>query len=119
MARLRIRLENEATIDDVEEALYQIIQWPVNEIPLNEILKIMDFLGVEQPVGRKGGTGSVVRFRHCLLEGHPNFTQGYFKIHIIHGGKLQRKIRKRDYVTYLIPPLLEIIKRKREESESK
>ncbi len=97
--------------------LYEIKNLPDNEVLLNDILKITDLLGVEQPSGRKGGTGSTVRFQHYLLEGYKHWYQGYFKIDLIHGGKSQRKIQKSNYVKYLMPPLLEIIKKKREEGE--
>lgn len=119
MAKFKFRSNENTTIDDAEKALYNLKKLSGNEIPLNEVLKILRFLGVEELKGRKSGTGSVVRFRHHLLVGYQHFYQGYFKVDLIHGGKSMKKIRKKNFVNYLFPTTLEIIRRIREEGETK
>ncbi len=119
MAKFKFRIDENTTIDDAEEALYKLKKLSGNEIPLNDVLKILRFLGVEEPKGRKSGTGSVVRFRHHLLEDHPYYYQGYFTIHTMHGSKSKKKIRKNNFVKYILPPALEIIRKIREKDESK
>ena len=119
MSKFKFKVTDNTTIDDVECELEKLKNLDVQEMPLNHILKITDFLSVEKLRGRAGGTGSSVRFRHSYLEHYKHYHQGYFKIDLIHTGKAERIIGKRDFVRYLLPPLLEIIKIKREKGEMK
>lgn len=117
MAKFKFRITEDTCLEDVERALKELATLPSNEILLNDLSKIFDFLGVEQPSGRKGGTGSIIRFRHALLENDPRYHEGKFSVHVIHGGKDQKKIRKVNYIRYTMPTLKEIIRRKKEEGE--
>ena len=106
MTKFKFTVTFKTTIDDAENELLHLKELNVPEIPFNHILKIVEFLGVEKPSGRKSGVGSSVRFYHRYLVDYRYYTQGYFLIHLKHTGKSERIISKRDFVKYLLPPLL-------------
>lgn len=67
----------------------------------------------------KSKGGSARRFRHVALIGFDYYTEGIFKVDIIHKGKSNPQIRTRDFKQYLFPPLMHIIERLKEEGENK
>ena len=119
MTKFKFKVTTATTIEDAENELLHLKGLNIHEIQLNHILKITRFLGVEEPSGRKSGGGSSVRFFHKYLVNYQHYYEGYFSIHLKHTGKSERIISKRDFVIYFLPPLLGIIKIKREKGELK
>ncbi len=111
--KFKFKITAETTLQDVLIELENLENAKVKEIPLNHIRKIMVFLGIEEISGR----GSSVRFQSGYLASHPYYHEGIFQVHKIHkGGKLD-KIKKSDYVKYLLPALKFIIEQKMIENE--
>ncbi len=105
MGKFRIKIDNEkTTLADVEIMLAKIKRLNIREIPLNEIRKILRFLGVTE----EAGGGSIIRFQSDCLEGN-NYYRGWFTIHIVHKGGNKQMINRRDFATYMFNPLMEII----------
>lgn len=102
--KFKIKINESTTLDDIRIELEALKSANVNEIPLNHLLRIFEFLGVVQVQS----TGSVVRFEHPLLKNHP-YYHGYFSVHKIHKGGDNDQIRRNDFKTYLLPALLIII----------
>jgi len=109
MGKLKIRIEPDATVEDIEKAINDILDSGQKEIELNLIIKIVESLGGVYLTGKKGGTGSGKRFRHELLVGVGGYEDGVFRVDAIHGGKGNVKIRLEDIKRHLFPHLLKII----------
>ncbi len=108
--KFKFKKNDETSIDDALEELEKIKKSNINELPMNHLIKIMEFIGVEE---LKGAGGSGLRFRHeCLLD-EPFYTDGIFQIHKIHkGGEIE--IRMHDYKKFLYPTLIKIISIKKQ-----
>ena len=105
--KFKLRINENTSFNDIEKELEKIKNSNVNEIPLNHIRKITTFLEVEEIQGK----GSSIRFFHELLLENP-FYKGYFQVHKIHKGGNKDEIRKSDFVKYLYPVLMILIKLK-------
>src|SRR5574344_1112429 len=104
--KFKFKITEETTIEDAEEELRALYSAPVTEIPFNHIIKIAEFLGAEL---QKSPSGSRERFKHPLAP-----TPGkYFGVHIIHKGKSEVLVLRRNYKEYLYPILMEIIRLKK------
>lgn len=109
--KLKFKINNETTLDDALEELEKIKKCNLKELPMNHLVKIMEFIGVE-PLSGAGGSG--LRFRHECLVDEPYFTDGIFQVHRIHKGGAEIKIRIHDYKKYLYPTLIKIISIKKQ-----
>jgi hypothetical protein len=103
--KFKIRLDATTTLDDIRKELDDLKSANVNEIPLNHLRKIINFLGATEIPGK----GSSVRFYHKILERHPQFYGGHFQIHKIHKGGDQDFITRIDYRSILYRALVTII----------
>jgi hypothetical protein len=105
--KFKFKINENTTLDDVRIELDSIRSANVKEIPLNHLIRIIEFLGAKSvPV-----KGSSVRFSHTALKEFPQY-QGYFSVHKIHKGGDKDEIRMVDYKKYLYPALITIIKEK-------
>lgn len=102
--KFKIKINSDTTLKDILHELDELKTANVNELPLNHLLKIIDFLGaVQVPT-----TGSSLTFKHPLLNKHP-YYHGFFSVHKIHKGGDNDLIRRTDFKSYLLPALLTII----------
>jgi len=114
MAKLKIRISPDFSLDDIEKAIDDVLNCGQKEIELNQLIKIVDALGGEYFTGKKGGKGSQARFRHpdlALYSSH--YQDGQFGVHFIHAGKANKKVRFKDFKDYFIPAVRKIIDIKR------
>jgi len=102
--KFKIKINEKTSLDDIRLELEALKSANVNEIPLNHLLKIIEFLGAVQVPS----TGSSVRFEHHLLKRHP-YYHGFFSVHKTHKGGDMDLIKRIDFKTYLYPALLTII----------
>jgi hypothetical protein len=102
--KIKIKIDDTTTLDDIRKELDSIKNANINEIPLNQLRKIITFLGATEIPGK----GSSVRFQHKLLERHPLY-HGYFQIHKIHKGGDQDFIKRFDFKSFLYNALITII----------
>jgi hypothetical protein len=102
--KFKLKINETTTLDDIRNELETLKSANVNEIPLNHLLKIIEFLGAIQVPS----TGSIVRFEHHILKKHP-YYRGYFSIHKTHKGGDMDLIKRIDFKAYLYPALLAII----------
>jgi hypothetical protein len=102
--KFKLKINNETTIDDIRAELENLKLANVNEIPLNHLLKITEFLGAK----RIPATGSSIRFQHSILKDCPPY-KGFFQVHKIHKGGNMDLIRKNDFKAYMYPVLVLII----------
>lgn len=109
MKKHKFKINESTTLEDIKKELEFYKNATIQTIQLSDVRKIANFLGAEEI----RSTGSSVRFYHEILEKHP-FYHGYFQIHKIHKGGNVDKIRKRDFVKYLLPPLEFIIENSHE-----
>jgi len=105
--KFKIKINENTTLDDIRNELETLKSANVTEIPLNHLLKIVNFLGAVQVTA----SGSSIRFTHPLLIQHP-FYHGYFQVHKIHKGGDKDEIRIIDCKKYLFPALITIIELK-------
>lgn len=112
----KLKITEQTTIQDIEneiDKLYKNKQ--IKEIPLNYLVKIIEYLGAEQIQA----TGSSVRFRHELLVEHSAYYNGIFQIHKIHKGGNQDYVLHRNFKKYLYPALKQIIALKLNQNENR
>lgn len=102
--KFKIKINESTTLEDIRNELDDLKSANVTEIPLNHLLKIIEFLGAVQVPS----TGSSVRFEHPALRKHP-YYHGYFQVHKVHKGGDIDLIRKNDFKAYLYPALITII----------
>jgi len=102
--KFKIKISESTTFDDIRTELENLKSANINEIPLNHLLKITEFLGAK----RITATGSSVRFQHEILKNYPPY-KGFFQVHKIHKGGDLDLIRKNDFKTYVYPVLMLII----------
>ncbi len=102
--KFKIKIDETTTLDDIRKELEAIKSSNVNEIPLNYLRKIIDFLGATEIPGK----GSSVRFHHKLLDRHPLY-RGYFQVHKIHKGGDQDFVKRFDFKSFLYSSLITII----------
>ena len=105
MKKHKFKINESTTPADIIEELEYLKNANVKTIPLNQIRRIIFFLGGEEVKA----TGASVRFYHRVLEDEPFYYQGYFQVHKIHKGGNKEEIRKGDFVKYLYPPIIRII----------
>jgi len=114
MAKLKLRINKDSSIDEIEEAIEDVLNCGQREIELNQVIKIVNALGGEILKGKKGGKGSQARFRHPDLALYYTYYQdGQFGVHVIHAGKANKKVRIRDFKGCCLPALRKIIEIKR------
>jgi len=116
MAKLKLRIDKDSSLDEIEQAICAVLNCGQQEIELSQVIKIVEALGGEYLTGKKGGKGSQARFRHPGLAIYPSHYQdGQFGVHFIHGGKENKKVLIKDFKNYLDSTLKIIceIKRKR------
>lgn len=102
--KFKIKINENTTIEDIRTELENLKLANTNEIPLNHLLKITEFLGAKRIIA----TGSSVRFQHEILKSYPPY-KGFFQVHKIHKGGDIDLIRKNDFKTYMYPVLSLII----------
>ena len=114
MAKLKIRVTPNSSLDEIEEAIEDVLNSGQKEIELKLIIKIVEALGGEHLFGKEGGKGSLARFRYVGLEMYSKYFQdGQFGIHVIHGGKSNKKVYLVNIKKFLVPALRTIIEMKR------
>ncbi len=106
--KFKFKIDENTTLDDVQAHLDALWSTNVKEIPLNYLRRIIEFLGAIQVQA----TGSIVRFKHPLLEKYPQYL-GFFSIHKIHKGGDKDEVRMVDFKKYLYPALILIIEEKK------
>jgi len=102
--KFKFKPDETTTLDDIRKELDNIKSANVNEIPLNHLKKIIDFLGATEIPGK----GSSIRFHHKLLDRHPLY-RGYFQVHKIHKGGDQDFVKRFDFKSFLYNALVAII----------
>jgi hypothetical protein len=102
--KFKIKINEDTVLEDIRIELENLKSLNINEIPLNHLLKITEFLGAK----RITATGSSVRFQHEIIKNYPPY-KGFFQVHKIHKGGDVDLIRKNDFKTYLYPVLMLII----------
>ena len=102
----KFKVNESTTLKDARNFLDELKSANVKEYNLNDILRVLHFLGAEE-ITAKGG--SAIRFRHEILVGHPHHLDGIFKIHIIHKGGAKQLVSKIDFKVYMYGPLIQII----------
>jgi hypothetical protein len=103
--KFKIKINETTSLQDIRDELDSLKIANVNEIPLNHLRKIINFLGATE-IPSTGG--SSVRFQHRHLQKHP-YYHGYFQIHKIHKGGDQDFVKKNDYRSILYNALITII----------
>lgn len=109
--KFKFKINDETSLDDAFEELEKIKKSNLKELPMNHLIKIMEFIGIEEMSG-SGGSG--LRFRSEYLIDEPYYTDGIFQVHRIHKGGSEIKIRMHDYKNYLYPTLVKIISIKKQ-----
>lgn len=102
--KFKIKINDSTTLADIRNELEVLKSANINEVPVNHLLKIIEFLGAFQVPS----TGSSLRFAHHLLKQNP-YYHGYFSVHKIHKGGDNDQIRKTDFKVYLYPALITIL----------
>jgi hypothetical protein len=97
------------TIKEAEEELERLCSLNVETIPLSHIVKVVTVLGVELIEGQN--TGSQIRFYHK----YAGTYSGYFGVHRKHKGGDEILIARTNFRRYMMPPLLTIIDRIKQE----
>jgi hypothetical protein len=108
--KFKFKISESTTDDDIKQELDRLYKLNIKEIPLNYVLKLIDFLGVK----KVPASGAALRFHHSALEDHKYFYEGFFSVHKIHKGGNEQLITIHDYRKYLYPPLIAIIEIKRQ-----
>ena len=103
--KIKFKINENTTLKDIESHLEVLSRLNINELELNLLRKIIQFLGANEVTS----TGSSVRFYHPVLQSDPMY-HGYFQIHKIHKGGNQDLVRMVDFKRYLYPALVKIIK---------
>lgn len=93
-------------VKEIENEIEALKNSSSNELRLNDLTRIAESLGVKS-IKSKGG--SQVRFQSELLLPYREFHEGIFGIHIIHGGKKNKHVRKRDFERYFYPVIMRIL----------
>lgn len=101
----KFKITDKTTFDDAKAFIDELKSLNVVEISLNDLNKLFEFLGVVE-LDAKGG--SAVKFQHNILKRNPNYHNGIFTVHIVHGRK-QRTITRMNFNAYLYPVLKSII----------
>jgi len=96
MVKLRIRVNQSSTIEEIAEVFENILNCGQKEVELNHLIKIVEALGGEYVTGKKSGKGSKEKFRHEILHNDSFYCDGTFGIDRIHGGKENIKVRMED-----------------------
>lgn len=96
MVKIKFKVNNDTSLDDIEKEVEYLCSVNVNEIPLNHIIKIAVALGCEYC---GGNGGSQVRFKHKEVDTFNN----YFGVHTIHKGKDEKLIMRVNYRKYVYP----------------
>ena len=109
MAKLKIRVTTNSSLEEIEEAIKDVLNSGQKEIELKILIKIAESLGVEYLTGRKGGTGSKQRFRYEGFVGVGGYDDGIFRVDSIHGGKENIKVLMVNIKRHFIPHLNRII----------
>jgi hypothetical protein len=104
----KIKINATTSDNDIKNHLLQLKKLNVNEIPLNDLLRICDYLGAK----RLQTTGSSIRFYHEALKTN-QYLHGIFTVHKIHKGGNKDLIRKRDFTKFMLPSLLIILESRR------
>jgi len=112
--KFKFKVDEGTTLEGVRDILDSLKKADIKEIPLNYLIRIIEYLGGKRIVA----TGSVVRFMHPLLNNYPQY-HGYFTVHKIHKGGDQEEIRMVDFKKYLLPALLIIIEEKKHYEQQK
>ena len=102
----KFKVNDNTTLDDARNFLDELRKANVKELYLNDIRKVLTFLGVTE-IGLTGG--SAIRFKHESLIGQKYHLDGIFIIHIIHKGGNQQIVTKNDFKNYMYDPLVLII----------
>lgn len=108
MVKFKFKFDEKTTLEEVEEVLDELKNIDVPDIPLSYLIKIADFLGCEYYP--KKGTGSSEHFRHECLMGYGVYYNGFFQVH----SKKGKTVNKQNFKQYLYPPLIAIIKIKKQ-----
>ncbi len=109
MSKFKFKNNENTTIQDAEEALEELRNINVPEIPFNHIKKIAEYLGCEYYPSK--GTGSSEHFRHECLVGYRMYYDGFFQIHSIKG----KVVNRANFRKYFYLPLMAIIKIKKKQ----
>jgi hypothetical protein len=118
MVKFKIKLKNNASPDNIKNVLDALEKLQSNEIPFNFIIKLAKALGAEyQNKGQSRGKGSMERFYHKDLANYHHYTNGYFSVHVVHKGKSQVLVHKKNFQKYILPHLRLLLELKKEESK--
>lgn len=109
MAKFKFKISSGASKKEIAEYLLQLKNHSQNEIPFSHILKVAGVLGFIHQLKSKRGKGSQERFYHPKLESNRYF-HGYVGVHVIHKGGSKILVKKRDFVKFLYPIFVEMLK---------
>lgn len=116
MAKLKIKVNAESSLEDIEKAFENVLNSGQKEIEFKLIKKIAEALGAEYVTRKKSGGGSRERFRHEGLLGDLYYHDGMFGVDRIHGGKGNIKVLMKDLKRFFKPAIEKIIALKRAEN---
>ena len=115
MAKLKIKVTPNSSLEEIEEAIEDVLNCGQQEIELKILIKIAESLGAVHITGRKGGTGSKQRFKYKGFVGIGGYEDGIFRVDSIHGGKGNIKVLMVNVKRYFMPHINRIIVMKRAE----
>jgi hypothetical protein len=116
MAKLKIRVNQSSTIEEIAEAFEDVLNCGQKEVEFNHLIKIVEALGGEYVTGKNSGKGSRERFRHEMLSKNSRYHDGIFGVDRIHGGKDSVKVRMIDLKRFFKPAIEDIIEAKKAEN---
>jgi len=101
--KFKFKITEDTTLEDALEEIDALCKANTVNIPLNHILRITNFIGIELAEDQK--SGSMIRFKHSNVKTYG----GYFGVHIVHKGKQDKQVSRLDFKRYLYPILVQII----------
>ncbi|MBN1182671.1 MAG: hypothetical protein JXB49_10315 [Bacteroidales bacterium] len=108
MGNKKLNISNKESKESLLLKLEDLKKYTQNEIPFALIRKFAEATGAIFQEKKQRGKGSQERFYHPLLKDNPNYY-GYMGIHIVHGGRSNPTVLKRNFVHYMYKPLKYIL----------